>query len=290
MKNHTDYKINLDYKCPLKFDKNIKFSEGQRFCGTCQRNVFNFCEMSDEEIFEIASKQDGYICGRIQTDRLSNPPKSTYKEKSLNSYSRSLFITTLFASFFNAQISHKKDTLNDRPIIDGVIIIAKKSEDGDYERNYVKYKTFTGNLKEAHNKQIFLLTPYRYFKKTVSPYGDFEFKIPEDHIHQNNLLLVQDSDSKFYHFIVTHKQFNENDRKTFSFSENNYTPNKSIEKGTYEEQYIIDGEDVEFEEFVEKSKTDKDFIYFYLDNKIATALLDEKFRTGVFVGYSKNDY
>src|SRR5690242_17053607 len=43
----------------------MKGDERVRFCGSCQKNVYNLTEMSEEEIEELIRQTDGKFCGRL---------------------------------------------------------------------------------------------------------------------------------------------------------------------------------------------------------------------------------
>ncbi|RYG24993.1 hypothetical protein EON82_08735 [bacterium] len=43
----------------------MKGDERVRFCGSCQKNVYNLTEMSEAEIEELIRQTDGKFCGRL---------------------------------------------------------------------------------------------------------------------------------------------------------------------------------------------------------------------------------
>ncbi|MER3498462.1 MAG: hypothetical protein C4308_07410 [Chitinophagaceae bacterium] len=57
--------------CHEDWDKITPVEKG-RFCGTCQKQVVDFSEMSDRQIAEFFKNHStGSVCGRFMTDQLN---------------------------------------------------------------------------------------------------------------------------------------------------------------------------------------------------------------------------
>lgn len=54
--------------CPMSWDKMVG-DDKVRFCSECQRNVWNFFEMTDSEVVEVLRTNPGRLCAQIVKTR-----------------------------------------------------------------------------------------------------------------------------------------------------------------------------------------------------------------------------
>jgi Gram-negative bacterial TonB protein C-terminal len=71
MKQKKDIKnIELSFVCPQNWD-NMTICGNERYCGVCQKTVYDFTDKSQKEYDDIVQKQDGQICGRFRKAQMT---------------------------------------------------------------------------------------------------------------------------------------------------------------------------------------------------------------------------
>ena len=71
MKQNQDIKnINLSFVCPQNWD-NMTICGNGRFCGVCQKTVYDFTDKSQQEYDDIVQKHEGQICGRFRKAQMT---------------------------------------------------------------------------------------------------------------------------------------------------------------------------------------------------------------------------
>ena len=71
MKQNKDIKnIELSFVCPQNWD-NMTICGNGRFCGVCQKTVYDFTNKSQKEYDDIVQKQDGQLCGRFRKAQMT---------------------------------------------------------------------------------------------------------------------------------------------------------------------------------------------------------------------------
>lgn len=71
MKQKKDIKnIELSFVCPQNWD-NMTICGNGRFCGVCQKTVYDFTDKSQKEFDDIVLRHDGQICGRFRKAQMT---------------------------------------------------------------------------------------------------------------------------------------------------------------------------------------------------------------------------
>lgn len=56
--------IRVASPCPMQWS-DMDGDERRRFCGSCKQNVYNFAEMTRQEIVDLLDSGSGRVCGRL---------------------------------------------------------------------------------------------------------------------------------------------------------------------------------------------------------------------------------
>jgi hypothetical protein len=64
------YILKIDASCSQSWSNMTAVSQG-RYCEVCAKNVIDFTTMSDSEIVRLLEKQQGNICGKLNTTQLN---------------------------------------------------------------------------------------------------------------------------------------------------------------------------------------------------------------------------
>lgn len=81
MKNVTQPQISIPKPCHEDWDKMTPMQQGN-FCGSCQKIVYDFTKMSEEEIIHFFEKKKGEnICGRMKAKDVFTPQKFLSPQK-----------------------------------------------------------------------------------------------------------------------------------------------------------------------------------------------------------------
>ncbi len=79
MKQNKDIKnIELSFVCPQNWD-NMTICGNGRFCGVCQKTVYDFTNKSQKEYDDIVQKHDGQLCGRFTKKQMTPSVKQPIK-------------------------------------------------------------------------------------------------------------------------------------------------------------------------------------------------------------------
>lgn len=71
MKQKKDIEnIELSFVCPQNWD-NMTICGNGRFCGVCQKTVYDFTDKSQEEYDDIVQKHKGQLCGRFRKAQMT---------------------------------------------------------------------------------------------------------------------------------------------------------------------------------------------------------------------------
>ena len=70
-KNNVTY-LHIASPCDEGWEQMIPDAQG-RFCGSCQKTVIDFTQMSDAQVLATISKAAAGCCGRFQNDQLDRP-------------------------------------------------------------------------------------------------------------------------------------------------------------------------------------------------------------------------
>jgi hypothetical protein len=57
-------KLRVAAPCPMNWEQ-MNGDERKRFCSLCQLNVYNFSEMTTDEVQKLVAESEGRICGRL---------------------------------------------------------------------------------------------------------------------------------------------------------------------------------------------------------------------------------
>ena len=74
--------ITIPEPCHEKWSEMTPVKEGF-FCRSCQKNVIDFSNKTENEIYEIINRSEGKMCGRFTTHQLQNPVRKTELHNSL---------------------------------------------------------------------------------------------------------------------------------------------------------------------------------------------------------------
>ncbi len=87
MKQKKDIKnIELSFVCPQNWD-NMTICGNGRFCGVCQKTVYDFTDKSQEEYEDIVQKHDGQLCGRFRKAQMTTPSVNFAKAAAFAAFS-----------------------------------------------------------------------------------------------------------------------------------------------------------------------------------------------------------
>lgn len=109
-------KLQLTIKepCHENWDSMSPADKG-KFCGSCQKQVIDFSDMSDRQIAEFFKKPStGSICGRFMTDQLDRPMPIPRKRIPWFKYFFSILIPAFFISKAGAQRTMGKPSVIER--------------------------------------------------------------------------------------------------------------------------------------------------------------------------------
>ena len=70
MNKPKSIKIAIPKPCVANYDE-MSATQAGRFCNSCQKEVVDFTNMTDDEIFRFFTKQKGNVCGSIHPERLN---------------------------------------------------------------------------------------------------------------------------------------------------------------------------------------------------------------------------
>jgi len=279
--------------------ENMKDIPEGSFCDFCSKKVHDLTDKTEEEIHLLLQSGES-VCGRIQAARLySNEEKSkinynffTFPFRKIAS---GVFLAAIFSSNLNAQ-KKMKDTLQDKEILDGIIVYAHKSED-DYENKpyYTPQNTYL-EVKISGNKNLLsdhinvnILT----LEKRYSANYNYNIKIREDYLGFENIFVFENEYNKThdvnqnqYYTFISKSKFKD-DGKTVDL---NLDKVKKIEFKSENKEipYFLDGIEISKEDFDRKRKEQKIFSY-YLSESYALALLGEAadYENGIVVSYTE---
>ncbi len=75
------FRISLDSPCSEDLN-NMQDTSCGKFCNSCQKEVFDFTKLSDNEIYKIMQANTGKVCAQLTTTQLENG--FTYTEETYN--------------------------------------------------------------------------------------------------------------------------------------------------------------------------------------------------------------
>ncbi len=87
MKQKNDIEnVNLSFVCPQNWDKMTICGNG-RFCGVCQKTVYDFTDKLQEEYDDIVQKHNGQLCGRFSKKQMNTPSVNFAKAATFAAFS-----------------------------------------------------------------------------------------------------------------------------------------------------------------------------------------------------------
>jgi len=129
----SNLKIIISKPCSENW-KNMKPLEEGRFCSSCEKQVLDFTEFTNQELVNWFKKYSGNTCGRLKPSQLNNliVSKSTF---SLNRFKPGLIAASLVAllSFPKLSVAHLKSHyptfLSDQKSKSPIILDVKKTDE-----------------------------------------------------------------------------------------------------------------------------------------------------------------
>lgn len=276
--------IEIGFKCPLKLLENPQFVDGKRFCEQCNKNVYDLRNLSNQEIYALASGKET-ICGRIQVDRISNQNvnNNKYFRKFISGFALFAFIVNVFSQ------KKMKDTLRSKEI-DGLIVVAAKYDDGDNSYYSPKSKLLGGfkiGEKYIEKAKIIKLNNSSMNFGNINYNGSVDFVVEEYLVKKENIFLIETAEPNVYNYAIIRKD-KFDDYEYQSINEKNIVKSELPKNKLEQSIYVIDGEEVDYEDFEETVNANpKDFDYFLLNSELASIFLEEKTKKNLYVAYSK---
>jgi TonB family protein len=71
--NNPIQNVQLSFKCPMNWDE-MAVAEGGRFCGGCQKKVYDFTGCSQIEYNAVIAAGNGEVCGRFNDHQMAAMP------------------------------------------------------------------------------------------------------------------------------------------------------------------------------------------------------------------------
>jgi hypothetical protein len=144
------FAISIANPCNEKWDEMSETDKG-KFCGNCRKEVIDFSDMTDVEIFKTIKTDKIQVCGRFDETQLNREILHNNKKYSFNykkiaagiiallsfRYSYSQSLTTSKADTTISPASNKKHSITEQP--KGYIVYGKISSDS-------LHASFAGNL------------------------------------------------------------------------------------------------------------------------------------------------
>lgn len=196
--------IQLNFKCNESWG-NMKATNTGRFCDSCEKNVFDLTNKSDDDIKKLYYENNGKMCGRIKSSQLFISPRQKRK------YLLAQFCLALFLVFGSMLFSldAKSQTLNAKPYkgIENNAADSLKGQNSnelgkESEERMVKgeiaiieNKTITGIItdKDSNEPIPFVNVIYTYKGKnygTVSYFdGKYKLELPDGEFDEKNFQL-----------------------------------------------------------------------------------------------------
>lgn len=107
MKRPFPIQIAIPSPCHEDWNKMTPTDKG-RFCASCQKQVIDFTQWSDKELYEFFNKQQSKVCGRFRATQLNRPIAIPYQPHSrLYRLAIAAGLTLLFAQPVMAQQKSK---------------------------------------------------------------------------------------------------------------------------------------------------------------------------------------
>ncbi|UEQ74628.1 carboxypeptidase-like regulatory domain-containing protein [Chryseobacterium arthrosphaerae] len=164
-------KIGIKNPCSERWEDMHDFPTG-KFCDVCSKNVIDFTEKTNEEIFKLLNgKTKGEICGRIQLKATFNTSIAA---------AGILLITNIIS--VNAQIINKNSN------------IPYQIEKFKKEKKTVN---FSGTLLDSNiqqpiaNADLYFIQLKKYIKAITDEKGNFSIEIPKAIINDSNIIYIQ---------------------------------------------------------------------------------------------------
>jgi len=185
MKN-TTIKLDIKTPCSEKWELMVG-DEYSRYCSVCSKNVFNFINKSDQEIYEIIKNSNGRICGRVSKQQLNRPldiVELIHSKKHLGLVSK---IFSGFIFLFTMNEFYPKSNKNDI----NLIFVEKKNRENQSENiNDLQARKTESTLSDTLNKRVLRGRLLDANTKEELPFASIRIK-------EHNLSTITDTKGRF---------------------------------------------------------------------------------------------
>ena len=301
--------LKIDKACQEVWDSMLTDNDG-RFCELCEKSVIDFTGLSQKETFKILKKSKGGICGRITHSQIKTPFLDiTEPTKYRLPHSKAVASIMLLASLSSIQSCDSKDSkvkydssMHKKPS-NSSVAIRNNSPEIVTKKETIKFSGKVTTLEGLvlDNVRITLVTIGKLYTTYSKIDGSFSIEIPKDVINDNNVVRFDYSDLKKINGHFDYQNVVLSRLELSSFYKNiayqsDLIMGEMIVDTQVEEKLtksnpviIIDGVDVDFEEFDKAIKGKKSTCnitnkgYMHFEREAAVALYGEKAKYGLFM-------
>jgi predicted small secreted protein len=113
------FRISLDSPCSEELN-NMQDTSCGKFCNSCQKEVYDFTKLTDNEIYKIMQANNGEVCGKLTSEQLKNGftyTEETYSNTAWLKYAASiLFMGGITNAFSQSTIWEFKPTKTEQAL------------------------------------------------------------------------------------------------------------------------------------------------------------------------------
>lgn len=180
--------LKVNSPCTEDWNKMSKTERG-RFCSHCTKEVINFSELTDEEIFKIINNSSAKLCGRLSEDQLDRT--ISIKSKRYN-FSFSKF----FAGLFLLGLTKTNEGFGKQVKNKIIAIQSAKIEKSGYIEDLARdtsLKKVIGNVLDSETKEglsgVLIMIRGTNVGVVTNTNGNFNLNIP-DHLSNSPIHLI----------------------------------------------------------------------------------------------------